>query len=165
MSLDFASIRQLQIYRPCLETNGVSFFRDADVEKLHSIRYAELLVTSSFLEIRKRFWPRLASYWDVFWDEKISKGNVNSCHVFFSFPRKAPGFLTVNYFRTGAQTEYSTILFATQVIEQIARIRACRAIVCQVISKRISERLMKRWGYVPHAKSLGAGHYIRRLKS
>ena len=72
--------------------------------------------------------------------------------------------MTINYLRTGPNTEYGIIAKAAKLVEQIAVARHCQAIVCQVVSSRISARLLLRWGYLPHAKSIGNGHFIRRLK-
>jgi hypothetical protein len=73
--------------------------------------------------------------------------------------------MTVNYLRSGPGTEYLTIRSSVDFLEVIARSRGCRAIVCEDVSSRISDRLMKRWGYVAHAAGLGPGHYIRRLET
>lgn len=156
--------KQLKISWPRLATNGVCSFTDLECDFLSKLWAAEVLVNVSSFTIQKRLWPRIASSLDVIWDEKSSAGEPNSCRVFLSFPKRAPGYMTVNYLRTGPDTEYRILARATKIVDQIAIVRNCQAIVCQVISRRISERLLQRWGYVPHAKSLGNGHFIRRLK-
>lgn len=156
--------KQIKISWPRLESNGVYSFTDLERHFLSKLWAAELLVNGSSFTIQKRLWPRIASSFDVFWDEKVSSGEPNSCRVFLSFPKRAPGYLTVNYLCTGPNTEYRILARATKIVDQIAIVRNCQAIVCQVISQRISERLLQRWGYVPHAQSLGNGHFIRRLK-
>ena len=156
--------KQMKMSWPRSESSGVCSFTDSENQFLSKLWAAELVVDGSCLTIQKRLWPRIASSFDVFWDEKISAGECNSCGVFFSFPKSAPGFMTVNYLRTGPNTEYRILARAKKIVDQIAISRNCQAIVCQVISRRISERLLQRWGYVPHAKSLGNGHFIRRLK-
>ncbi|MCU0713860.1 MAG: hypothetical protein MUC43_17515 [Pirellula sp.] len=148
---------------PRSDSCGVSSFTDQEVTFLKQLWAAELLVHGCSVIIKKRLWPRLASRWDVFWDEKFARVDRGSCQVFVSFPKRAPGFLTVNYLRAGHETEYRTLAHAALLVEQIAIARGCQAIVCQVISQRVTPRLMHRWKYVPHAKSLGNGHFIRRL--
>jgi hypothetical protein len=156
--------KQIKMEWPRSESSGVCSFTDAELDFLTGIWAAEFLVNDSNVTVQKRMWPRIASSFDVFWDEKFAVGESNSCRVFFSFPKRASGFMTINYFRTGPNTEYRIIARAATMVEQIAISRGCQGIVCQVISRRISTRLLLRWGYVPHAKSLGNGHFIRRLK-
>lgn len=150
---------------PRSNESGVCSFTDQQTDFLKQIWAADLLDDGATVTIKQRRWPRLASRWDVFLDEKIERLPRGSCQVFLSFPKRSPGFLTVNYLRAGRNTEYRTLLRVVTLVEEIARARQCRAIVCQVISSRITPRLMRRWKYVPHAESLGFGHYIRRLES
>ena len=162
--------KQIKVSWPRSDSCGVysfteSLFTDNELKFLCGLWAAEFLVDESTVTIQQRIWPRIASRFDVYWDEKFASCDSRSCKVFFSFPKSAPGFMTINYVRTGPQTGYQIIAKAVNIAEQIAIARSCQAIVCQVISSRISARVMRRWGYVPHAQSVGNGHFIRRLES
>ncbi len=46
---------------------------------------------------------------------------------------------------------------------EIARLKQVDAVLCQVISKRISDRVMAYWGFQPHHPGGRGRHYIRRF--
>lgn len=115
-------------------------------------------------EFIPRWVPRFASRWDVLLDTSRPRVKERECHVYYSFPMRTPGFMAVQYLVCGQETPYATLRRSVEIVSWIARARGCQAVVCQAISDRLSERVMKRWGYVPHAKTLGPGHYILRLR-
>jgi hypothetical protein len=115
-------------------------------------------------EFVPRWVPPLASRWDVLVDTLRPRAAEGECRVFYAFPLRTPGFMAVQYLLCGPQTPYATLRRSVEIVSWIAQARRCQAVVCQAISDRLSERVMNRWGYVPHAKTLGPGHYIHRLK-
>jgi len=128
------------------------------------VRFAQLSILSDGSIIHQSRWfPRWASRWDVAKDETVRSAVRGECRIFYSFPMRAPGFMAVNYLTCGEQTSYQTLLVGKQLLEEIARRRKSIAIVCEAYSDRLSERLMRRWGFVRHALTLGEQHYIRRL--
>lgn len=126
--------------------------------------FAQLSIFSDgSISHQTRWFPRWASQWDIAKDETKRSALKGECRVFYSFPIRTPGFMAINYFTSGEQTSYRTLILGVQVLEEIARSRKSIAIVCQAVSVRLSERLMHRWGFVRHALTLGENHYIRRL--
>ena len=71
--------------------------------------------------------------------------------------------MSLLYARSGPNTQYKTILRAVEVVDEIAKLKNTKSIVCQAVGIRATERLMNRWGYVRHATVLGDNHYIKRL--
>jgi len=128
-------------------------------------RYGEVeLSNGEFVGIYARWWPRFGSQWET-WQETYNPTlPPDSCRAYYAFPRKAPGFMSVLYARSGPSTQYKTIYRAVNAMDEIAKLRDAQAIVCQMVTERGSERLMKRWGYVRHAFSLAGNHYIKRLR-
>jgi hypothetical protein len=112
-----------------------------------------------------RWFPRLASRWDVLQDGLRPRERDKACSVWYSFPLQSPGFMTVQYLVCGRQTPYATLRKCVELVSRIANARGCQAVVCQAISDRLTERVMNRWGYVRHAETVGPNHYILRLKS
>ncbi len=110
-----------------------------------------------------RWVPRWATQWDVLKDQITRPNPLETCTIFYAFPKRTPGFLSVGYLLCGPETKYRTLRAAVDLVEGIARGQGSQAIVCQAFSERLTERLMNRWGYVRHALSLGPNHYIRRL--
>lgn len=134
-------------------------------------RYAQFSLRRSIqsdslfqLEFTPRWVPRFASRWDVLRDTLKPRAVVGECCVYYAFPLRTPGFMAVQYLVCGQQTPYETLRRSVEIVSWIARARGCQAVVCQAISDRLSERIMNRWGYVQHAKTLGPGHYILRLR-
>ena len=134
-------------------------------KKIRSWNYGELeLSDGKLIGIYPRWWPRIGSQLESFQDSYIRTLPNDFCRAYYAFPRRAPGFMSVLYARSGPNTQYKTLYRAVVVMDEIARLKEAQAIVCQTISLRASERLMNRWGYVRHAQSLGENHYIKRLK-
>ena len=128
-------------------------------------RYGEVeLFNGEIVAIYPRWWPRFGSQWESWQDSFHCTLAADSCRAYYAFPQRAPGFMSVLYARSGPGTQYKTIARAARAMDEIARIRDAQAIVCQMVSERGTERLMKRWGYVRHAFSLGDNHYIKRLR-
>lgn len=113
--------------------------------------------------LQPRWFPKFSSQWEVLKDQIVRTHNEGACTVFYSFPRSTPGFMAVNYLVSGPGTQYATLRAAVDVVAQLAAARNCQAIVCQAYSSKLNERLLRRWGYVPHAKNLGPNHFIYRL--
>jgi hypothetical protein len=132
---------------------------------INSWRYGELELSDGKLVcIRPRWWPRLGSRWESMQDSYIRRLPTDQLLAYYAFPRRAPGFMSVLYAFSGPNTQYRTIYRAVVTMDAIAKLRGSQAIVCQTITDRASERLMKRWGYVRHAASLGHNHFIKRLR-
>ena len=134
-------------------------------ERIKSWRYGEIDVSrGELVAISPRWWPRFGSQWESWQDSYFKTLPVDTCRAYYSFPKRAPGFMSVLYAHSGPGTKYKTILRTVTAMEEIATLRDAQAIVCQLVSARGNDRLMKRWGYVPHAFSLGDNHYIKRLR-
>ena len=140
-------------------------------QQVASYRYAQFSLHRSSdesgwftFEFVPRWVPPLASRWDVLVDTLRPRAAAGECRVFYAFPLRTPGFMAVQYLLCGPQTPYATLRRCVEIVSWIAQARRCQAVVCQAISDRLSERVMNRWGYVQHAKTLGPGHYIHRLK-
>lgn len=134
-------------------------------DRIRTWRYGEVEVSNGeVVAIYPRWWPRVGSQWESWQDSVHRTLPTDSCRAYYAFPRRAPGFMSVLYARSGPGTQYKSIARAASAMDEIARIRDAQAIVCQMISERGTERLMKRWGYVRHAFSLGDNHYIKRLR-
>ncbi|XZE46256.1 hypothetical protein SH467x_001530 [Pirellulaceae bacterium SH467] len=114
-------------------------------------------------QFTSRWVPCFASRWDVLQDSLRPRVPDGDCVVYYAFPYRSPGFMAVQYLVCGRHTPYSTLRRCVELVAWIAKSRGCQAVVCQAISDRLTDRLMKRWGYVQHAQTLGPGHYIHRL--
>jgi hypothetical protein len=117
------------------------------------------------IAIRARWWPRWGSIWGAMSDRVVRTLPIDECRFYYSFPRSAPGYLSLLYVHAGEKTTYATFHQGILALDAIASIRKAYGIVCQVTNDRLTDRMMNRWGYVKHAAALGDNHYIRRLRS
>jgi hypothetical protein len=49
------------------------------------------------------------------------------------------------------------------VLDEVARLKASDAILCDVWNWRISDRLLARWGWQPHKPDRWHRHFIKRF--
>lgn len=115
--------------------------------------------------IQARWWPRWGTLWGAMSDRVIRTLPEDECRFYYSFPRSAPGYMSLLYVHAGEKTSYKTFHQGILAIDTIAQLKHARAIVCQVTNDRLTTRMMTRWGYCQHAENLGPNHYIRRLRS
>ena len=74
-----------------------------------------------------------------------------------------PSFLALVHVVSNADTSYPTIRQAATVLDEIARLKRTDAIVCHVANDRISDRLLRRWGWEQHAPQLRGRNFIKRF--
>jgi hypothetical protein len=145
---------------------GLGRVSETSAKSVLQWRYGQVETRDGLLvDISGRWWPWIASQWDV-WRESYIKGlPPDVCRFYYAFPIRAPGFMAVLYAHSGPRTRYPTIRKAIQVLEDIAHRRNAQAIVCQSTNDRLDERMMRRHGYTKHALTLGNNHYIKRLNA
>lgn len=117
------------------------------------------------LRIRFRWWPRLVSGWEVRWAEwgRSRRAAADHCCLYFSQPRSAPGYLALKYVQSTAGTRYATFLAAIRALDRVAWIKRSDAIVCEAFNQRLSDAMMRRWGWESHLPDSGRRHFIKRF--
>jgi hypothetical protein len=112
-----------------------------------------------------RPWPKTVSLFDVWFDRTVRHRlrTGNRCWLYFNQPASCPDYLSLRYITSTADTTLGTFHGALEVLDEIARIKASQAIVCDVSNRRISARLLARWGWEPHCPSRWHRHYIKRF--
>jgi hypothetical protein len=85
------------------------------------------------------------------------------CLVFYNQPWRQPVFLALSYAVSSRDTTLASIRRALDVLDEIARLKGTLAIVGDVCNARISDRLLKRWGWEPHAPMRWHRNFIKRL--
>ncbi len=115
------------------------------------------------LGVYGRWWPHLGSWLQVIWDTNFRSMRGDRCELFYHEPLSTPGYLCLSYVHSGARTTLATCYLAKLALEEIARIRAAKAIVCHVTNYRVTDRLMQRWGWEAHCSNLSGRHFIKRF--
>lgn len=113
--------------------------------------------------IQGRWWPYLGNHLDVLWDSSIRSMQSDVCELYYHAPLACPRLLTLSYVRSGPKTSLSTFYAATLMLDEIARIKQTGAIVCNVTSGRLTDRLLRRWGWDEHCEGWTGRHFIKRL--
>jgi hypothetical protein len=87
----------------------------------------------------------------------------NRCWLYYNQPWRHRRFLVLKYVVSSRQATLATFHGALVVLDEIARIKQSDAILCEARNPRISDRLLRRWGWQPHFPSSRRRHFIKRL--
>lgn len=138
--------------------------RQTDVVRRNRYGVIEI-AEGEFQSIRFRPWPKWISRLELAtwgrWAHGRSSGD--RCWLYYNAPLSAPGFLTLAYIVSPAQTRWSTIRTGLEILDQVAEIRRTNALVCELSNLRISDRLMGRLGWEEHCPHLSGRHFIKRF--
>ena len=146
-------------FRPKVE------YSKSDAEFCRKYRYLSIEGTDDSASAQARWWPALASQFGAWFASKVRPLPRNSYRLQLSRTRTATGFLTINYVESGKGTSLRTMLAAARIVEHVAVINECYAIVCHTANPRLSDRVLNFMGYERHCRHLPGRHYIRRLSS
>jgi hypothetical protein len=139
---------------------------EAGAAILRRRRYGVIeIVDGRLRRVRLRPFPKLVSVLGVWLDEWLCHGRRQGdrCWLYYNQPRSCSNFLAVVHIVSTAGTSYRTFRLAATVLDEIARIKRTDAIVCHVTNGRISDRLLRRWGWEQHAPRLRGRNYIKRF--
>lgn len=116
------------------------------------------------LGVERRLLPHGPSIARVWIDSRIRASTPrDGCSLVYSGTRAVPGFLAVNYARSGEGTSLVSLHCALAVLDHIARLRQCVAIVAHISTWAISDRALQRFGWEPQSTRLAGRHWIRRF--
>jgi hypothetical protein len=74
-----------------------------------------------------------------------------------------PNFLALRYIVSSQGTSYRTFRATLVALDRIAAIKRIDAIVCDAANVRISDRLLKRFGWEAHKPQRWHRNFIRRF--
>lgn len=112
--------------------------------------------------IRRRYWPFPASILRVWLHTRFRKGTADECRLDYRSSRLG-GFMVLDYIHSGPSTQLATFRGACQLLDEVARLRQSVAILAHVSTEAISDRLLRRWGWEPHASQMQGRHWIKRF--
>ena len=115
------------------------------------------------VEIQRRLVCGNVSVAEVWWQAKFGRRDDDCCWLDYHQPFRIPGFLTLDYIRSGTLASYKTFIGACHVLDEVARIRSASAIVAHVTNRNISDRLLQRHGWDRHMEHWKGRHWIRRF--
>lgn len=138
----------------------------ADAEILRRRPYGVIEVANGHLSrIQLRPWPKLISLPESVllggWSHRHLTGD--RCWLYYNQPRQCRNFLVLKYVLSARETRLATFQRALQTLDEIARLKGTDALLCDATNRRISHRLLGRWGWEPHCPSRWHRHYIKRF--
>ena len=115
--------------------------------------------------IQIRPFPKLISVTEALWIGGYSHKRIkrNRVQVYYNQPTRHPNYLVAKYAVSELGTTLATMRAAFKTFMEIARIKHADAVLCQVISRRITDRVMQYWGFERHNRESRGRHYIRRF--
>jgi hypothetical protein len=135
-------------------------------EVLRARRYGVIEVEDDALRcVHLRPFPKVATFWGAWLARHtgLARRSGNRCRLFYNQPRRYPWCLTLQYVVSGRDTSFRSCRLAAGLLDEIARLKGIDTLLCDVSNARISDRLLKRWGWEPHAPMLWHRNYVKRL--
>jgi len=144
------------------------FRKITDLEAQHaeivSGRYGVIeIVDGQFLQITLRPWPKLVTLWESLgWGEYLHRHRSGDrCRLFYNQPRGSENYLALKYIVSTRGTTLRSFQTALAILDEIARLKRSDALVCQAANLRLSDRLMRRFGWEQHTAN--PRNYIKRF--
>ncbi|MCM2371334.1 hypothetical protein [Aporhodopirellula aestuarii] len=129
-----------------------------------AITRGRIIMRAGRLVAIEQHWLRSpVSVAQIWWESNHGRLRGDECLLDYHIPRGLPSFITLDYIRSGSETQYKTFIGACHILNEVARLRRADAIVAHVTNVRISDRLLQRLGWQRHLEHWKGRHYIRRF--
>lgn len=115
--------------------------------------------------VHLRPWPKLLS-WPELWPvgrDYHAAGAADRCLLYYNQPRRFSNFLALKYIVSTHGTSYATFRAALTALDQLAELKRSDALLCDAANTRLSDRLLKRFGWEPHAPARWRRNFIKRF--
>ncbi len=159
---------------PCSEGmfwRNLSFFKNvhdlvSDAEILRRRRYGLIEARNGrFHRVLLRPFPKVVSLYELGLHSLLQGvcSERDRCLIYYNAPLACPGYIALRYFSSNKKCSLKTVNAALAALDEIAQIRGALAIVCHASNPRLSDRIMKRYGWTSHCEHLRGRHYIKRF--
>ncbi|RIK81723.1 MAG: hypothetical protein DCC67_07975 [Planctomycetota bacterium] len=139
---------------------------DAGGELLRRRRYGVIEASGGqAVAVHLRPWPKLLS-WPEVWPVRRgyhARGVADRCLLYFNQPRRHPNFLALRYVVSTQGTQYATFRAALVALDRLAEVKGSDALLCDAANSRLSDRLLRRFGWEPHAPARWRRNFIKRF--
>ncbi|HMO12931.1 MAG TPA: hypothetical protein PKD64_16340 [Pirellulaceae bacterium] len=118
-----------------------------------------------FVSLKFKPWPKLISATEAAWTTALpnSRTVIDRCRVYFNQPVGHKSYLALKFIESTLGTTMATLRCAMVALDEVARIKRSDAILAHVTNERISDRLMRRWGWESHLAGKRGRHFIKRF--
>lgn len=137
-----------------------------DAEILRRRPYGVICVEDEQLRcIRLRPWPKIISQPEIaLWGQWLhGSASGDRCWLYYNQPLRHRNFLALKYVVSSQHASFKTFRGALVLLDEMARIKRSDAILCEVPNRRISDRLLRRWGWERHLRASRRRHFIKRF--
>ncbi len=137
----------------------------AEAETLRRRPYGVIVMEGGRLdEIRLRPWPTWLSSGGLWGSSGFAQRSAGDrCWLYYNQPCRHRRFLALKFIITSRGASFATLRHALIVLDEVARIKGTDAIVAEIRNPRISDRLLRRWGWESHWPSSRRRHFIKRF--
>ena len=115
--------------------------------------------------VQLRPWPKLVSGVEALWLGGWSHRHLqrDRAQFWYSQPMAHKNFLVLSYAVSDMGTTIPTLRAALRALDRVAELKRSDAILCQATNSRLTDRVMRFWGFERHLKHKKGRHYIRRF--
>jgi hypothetical protein len=142
------------------------FASPAAVDMLRRRRYGVIESAGGrVVAVRFRPWPKLLA-WPEVWPTRAryhAGGAADRCLLYYNQPRGHSNFLALKYIVSTSGTTYATFRAALVQLDRIAELKRSDALLCDAANTRLSDRLLARFGWEPHAPGRWRRNFIKRF--
>jgi hypothetical protein len=115
--------------------------------------------------IHFRTWPKLFA-WPELWPVGPvyhASGQPDRCLLYYNQPLRFSNFLALKYMVSTRGTSFATVRAALVALDDVARIKGSDALLCDAFNVRLSDRLMRRFGWESHRPQRWHRNYVKRF--
>ena len=149
---------------------SVYFQRDLDADLARAMiekqRYGVIeTMAGRLVAIHFRWLPKLVS-WPEWWPVGASyhaSGQSDRCLLYYNQPLRCSNYLALKYMVTTRGTSYATFRAALEALDGVAELKQTDALLCDAFNRRISDRLLKRFGWEAHRPQRWHRNFIKRF--
>ena len=115
--------------------------------------------------VQLRPWPKLVSGVEALWLGGWSHRRLqrDRAQFWYSQPMAHKNFLVLSYAVSEMGTTVLTLRAALRALDRVAELKRSDAILCQATNTRLTDRVMRFWGFERHLQHKKERHYIRRF--
>ncbi|MFO0899748.1 MAG: hypothetical protein U0836_20150 [Pirellulales bacterium] len=139
---------------------------DASAARIAARRYGVIHTAGGrFEHLRLRPFPKWSTVADVhlFGRRRHERLPGDRCWLYYNQPWGHERFLALTFVVSSREGTLATFRRALTVLDEIARIKQSDALLCDACNLRISDRLLRRWGWAAHKPGSRRRHFIKRF--
>lgn len=139
---------------------------NAAEEVIRRRRYGIIETTGGTLAaIHFRPWPKLVAWPEVWPVGPVyhASGQPDRCLLYYNQPLRFSNFLALKYMVSTTGSSFATFRAALVALDHVARVKGTDALLCDAFNFRISDRLMRRFGWELHRPQRWHRNYVKRF--